>query len=217
MTADDAAEEFPPQKTGYLYHSQEPIEDREPDLHTVRDDEQAGQVDIEPIGDRESYQRAQPPLEREHGEMTTADPPPEDAPAVSAERTGKKLDDDLQLPAAEMTAEKHPPQQGKLALSAALPSEPGPLPGQLSKVVAVILTRPHRSDRQQQLRPPQPQRDPTPRLSTTLGAQHALEKPPREQPPDAERRHQRRLPLPQQDSALQQRQPRPAELGAHHN
>ncbi|KAJ3629647.1 hypothetical protein MTP99_014027 [Tenebrio molitor] len=85
MTADDAAEEFPPQKTGYLYHSQEPIEDREPDLHTVRDDKQAGQVDIEPIGDRESYQRAQPPLEREHGEMTTAAPPPEDAPAVSAE------------------------------------------------------------------------------------------------------------------------------------
>jgi hypothetical protein len=156
MTADDAAEEFPPQKTGYLYHSQEPIEDREPDLHTVRDDKQADQVDIEPIGDRESYQRAQPPLEREHGEMTTATPPPEDAPAVSAERTGNKLDD-LQLPAAETTAEKHPPQQGKLALSAALPSEPGPVPGQLSKVVAVILTRPHRSDRQQQLRPPQPQ------------------------------------------------------------
>jgi hypothetical protein len=203
MTADDAAEEFPPQKTGYLYHSQEPIEDREPDLHTVRDDKQAGQVDIEPIGDRESYQRAQPPLEREHGEMTTAAPPPEDAPAVSAERTGKKLNDDLQLPAAETTAEKHPPQQGKLALSAALPSEPGPVPAQLSKVVAVILTRPHRSDRQQQLRPPQPQHDPTPRLSTTLGAKHTQEKPPREQPPDAERPHQRRLPLPHQDSALQ--------------
>jgi hypothetical protein len=161
MTAGDAAEEFPPQKTGYLYHSQEPIEDRNPDLHTVRDDEQAGQVDIEPIGDRESYQRAQPPLEHEHGEMTTAAPPAEDAPAVSAERTGKKLDDDLQLPAAETTAEKHPPQQGKLALSAALPSEPGPVPGQLPKVVAVISTRLHRSDRQQQPRPPQPQHDPT--------------------------------------------------------
>jgi hypothetical protein len=40
MTADDAAEEFLPQKTGYLDHSQEPIEDREPDLHTVRDDKQ---------------------------------------------------------------------------------------------------------------------------------------------------------------------------------
>jgi hypothetical protein len=97
MTAGDAAEEFLPQKTGYLYHSQEPIEDRDPDLHTVRDDEQAGQVGIEPIGDRESYQRAQPPLEHEHGEITTAAPPPEDAPAVSAERIGKKLDDDLQL------------------------------------------------------------------------------------------------------------------------
>jgi hypothetical protein len=193
MTVGDAEEEFPPKKTGYLYHSQEPIEDRDPDLHTVRDDEQAGQVDIEPIGDRESYQRAQPPLEHEHGEMTTAAPPPEDAPAVSAERTGKKPDDDLQLPAAETTAEKHPPQQGKLALSAALPSEPGPVPGQLPKIVAVISTRLHRSDRQQQLRPPQPQHDPTPRrcqprLSTTPGAQHAQEKPPPEQPPDAERR-----------------------------
>jgi hypothetical protein len=106
--------------------------------------------------------------------------------------------------------------KGNSHFRAALPSEPGPVPAQLSKVVAVILTRPHRSDRQQQLRPPQPQHDPTPRLSTTLGAQHTQEKPPREQPPDAERRHQRRLPLPQQDSALQQRQPRPAELGAHH-
>jgi hypothetical protein len=105
--------------------------------------------------------------------MTTATPPPEDASAISAERTGKNLDDDLQLPAAQTTAEKHPPRQGKLALSAALPSEPGPVPGQLPKVVAVISTRRHRSDRQQQPRPPQPQYDPTPRLSTTLGAQHA--------------------------------------------
>ncbi|KAH0819437.1 hypothetical protein GEV33_003354 [Tenebrio molitor] len=67
--------------------------------------------------------------------MTTAAPPSEDAPAVSAERTGKRLNDDIQLPAAETTAEKHPPQQGKLALSAALPSEPGPVPAQLSKTV----------------------------------------------------------------------------------
>jgi hypothetical protein len=67
------------------------------------------------------------------------------------------------------------------------------VPGQLPKVVAVISTRLHRSDRQQQPRPPQSQHDPTPRrcqprLSTTPGAQHAQEKPPREQPPDAERR-----------------------------
>jgi hypothetical protein len=163
MTAGDAAEEFPPQKTGNLLHSQELIEDREPDLQTGRDDEHAGQVDIEPIGDRESYQRAQPPLKREHGEMTTVAPPQEDAPAVSAERSGKKLDDDLQLPSAETTAEKHPQRQGKLALSAALPSEPGPVPGQLPKVVAVISTRPHRADRQHQPRPPQRQYDPAPR------------------------------------------------------
>jgi hypothetical protein len=98
MTAGDAAEEFPSQKTGDLLHSQELIEDREPDLQTGRDDEHAGQVDIEPIGDREFYQRAQPPLKRERGEMTTVAPPQGDAPAVSAERSGKKLDDDLQLP-----------------------------------------------------------------------------------------------------------------------
>jgi hypothetical protein len=125
MTAGDAAEEFPPQKTGDLLHSQELIEDREPDLQTGRDDEHAGQVDIEPIGDRKFYQRAQPPLKRERGEMTTVAPPQGDAPAVSAERSGKKLDDDLQLPPAETTAEKHPQRQGKLVLSATLPSEPG--------------------------------------------------------------------------------------------
>jgi hypothetical protein len=138
MTAGDAAEEFPPQKTRDLLHSQELIEGREPDFQTGRDDEHAGQVDIEPIGDRESYQRAQPPLKRERGEMTTVALPRGDAPAVSAERSGKKLDDDFQLPPAETTAEKYPQHQGKLALSAALPSEPGPVSGQLPKVVAVI-------------------------------------------------------------------------------
>jgi hypothetical protein len=151
MTAGDAAEEFPPQKTGDLLHSQELIEDREPDLQTGRNVEHAGQVDIEPIGDRESYQRAQPPLKPEREEMTTVGPPQGDAPAVSAERFGKKLDDDLQLPPAETTAEKHRQRQGKLALSAALPSEPGPVSDQLPKVVAVISTRPHRADRQQHL------------------------------------------------------------------
>jgi hypothetical protein len=153
-------------------------------------------------------------LKPEREEMTTVGPPQGDALAVSAERFGKKLDDDLQLPPAETTAEKHRQRQGKLALSAALPSEPGPVSDQLPKVVAVISMRPHRADRQQQPRPPQPQYDPPPRRCQprllTLGAQHAQEKPPREQPPDAERRHQLRLPLPQQDSAVQQRQPRPA-------
>jgi hypothetical protein len=124
MTAGDAAEEFPSQKTGDLLHSQELIEDREPDLQTGRDDEHAGQVDIEPIGDRESYQRTQPPLKRERGEMTTVAPPQGDAPAVSAERSGKKLDDDLQLPPAETTAEKLPQRQGKLALLARSRSGP---------------------------------------------------------------------------------------------
>jgi hypothetical protein len=103
MTAGDAAEEFPSQKTGDMLHSQELIEDRAPDLQTDRDDEHAGQVDIEPIGDRESYQRTQPPFKRERGEMTIVAPPQGDAPAVSAERSGKKLDDDLQLPPAETT------------------------------------------------------------------------------------------------------------------
>jgi hypothetical protein len=73
-----------------------------------RDDAHAGQVHIEPIGDREPYQRAQPPLKRERGELTTVAPPQGDAPAVSAERSSKKLDDDLQLPPAETTADKHP-------------------------------------------------------------------------------------------------------------
>jgi hypothetical protein len=157
----------------------------------------------------------QPEPEPERFEPKT---PPEKPPAEPAERSGKQLDDNLQLPAAETTAEKHPQRQGKLALSAALPSEPGSVPGQLPKVVAVISTRPHRADRQQQPRPPQPQYDPAPRRCQprllTPGAQHAQEKPPREQPPDAERRHQLRLPLPQQDSAVQQRQQRSPEPGA---
>jgi hypothetical protein len=134
--------------------------------------------------------------------------PPEKPPAEPAERSSKQLDDDLQLPAAETTAEKHSQRQRKLAFSAALPSEPSPVPGPLPKIAAVISTRSHQADRQQQPRPPQPQHDPTPRrcqprFPTTPGAQHAQEKPPREQPPDAERRHQRRLLLPQQGPAVQ--------------
>jgi hypothetical protein len=102
---------------------------------------------------------------------------PEKPPSEPAERSGKQLDDDLQLPAAETTPEKHPRRQGKLALSAALPSEPGSVPGPLRKVAAVISTRSHQADH----------------------------------------RHQRRLLLPQQDPAVQQRQPRPAGPAAHHN
>jgi hypothetical protein len=169
--------------------------------------ERSGQP--QPVPER--FEPKKPPAEpAEHSGQPEPEPerfepktPPEKPPAESAERFGKQLDDDLQLTAAETTAEKHPQRQGKLALSAALPSEPGPVPGQLPKVVAVILTRPHRADRQQQPRPPQPQYDPAPRRCQprllTPGAQHAQEKP---------------LPLPQQDSAVQQRQQRPPEPGA---
>jgi hypothetical protein len=85
MTAGDAAEEFPPQKTG----------PRNPTFILFETTNKLAKLTSNPIGDRESYQRAKPPLEREHGEMTTATPPPEDASAISAERTGKNLDDDL--------------------------------------------------------------------------------------------------------------------------
>jgi hypothetical protein len=194
-TTGDAAG-VPPQEAGGPHHAQGVHRDRctqpllehkrgEATIAVVRpEDVPTELIDQKRDGDLETPNAKQHPLQESaerSGQLQPerSDPatPPEKPPSEPAERSGKQLDDDLQLPAAETTPEKHPRRQGKLALSAALPSEQGSVPGPLRKVEAVTSTRSHQADH----------------------------------------RHQRRLLLPQQDPAVQQRQPRPAGPAAHHN
>jgi hypothetical protein len=184
-TTGDAAG-VPPQEAGGPHHAQGVHRDRctqpllehkrgEATIAVVRpEDVPTELIDQKRDGDLETPNAKQHPLQESaerSGQLQPerSDPatPPEKPPSEPAERSGKQLDDDLQLPAAETTPEKHPRRQGKLALSAALPSEQGSVPGPLRKVEAVTSTRSHQADH----------------------------------------RHQRRLLLPQQDPAVQQRQP----------
>jgi hypothetical protein len=126
----------------------------------------------------------QPLLEHERGEATTATVRPKDVPTRLIDQ---KRDGDLEIP----NAEQHPQQE-----PAERSDQPQPEP--------------------ECFEPKKPPAEPAERSGHAEPEPERFEPemPPREQPPDAERRHQLRLPLPQQDSAVQNRQQRPPEPGA---